>query len=140
MDNRMNWSILLILSLPAIVMAALSLKGYTQGIELYLWLFIGLFTVTVVLKNVDHHVYIHLILIGLFWGMINSLIQSLFFDMYLAHNSSAALGFGKLPDTMNPRLIVLLIGPATGVGTGVAMSGASYILRFIMPVLNAFLK
>lgn len=136
----MNWSILFILSLPAVLMAALSLKGYTQGIELYLWLFIALFTITVVLKNVDHHVYIHLLLIGLFWGMINSLIQSLFFEMYLAHNSSAAVGFGKLPESMNPKLIVLLIGPATGVGTGMVMSGASYILRFIMPVINTFIR
>ncbi len=137
-QNNMNWSIILILALPALVMGVLSLRGYTQGIEVYLWILLALFNILVVLKNQPAHPFMHLLLIGLFWGIINAITQSMNFDLYLANNLRAAASFSKLPPTINPRLIVLIIGPLSGLGAGIAMSAFAFILKKTLPFLPIF--
>jgi len=116
-------------------MGILSLKGYTQNIELYLWLFLGLFTVLVMLKNVDSTMwmFIQLLIIGLFWGILNGMVQSAFYEMYVANNVRAAAGFSKLPQNMSPRMVILLIiGPMTGAATGFAMGVLSIVARKVI--------
>ncbi len=134
----MNWSIILILALPALVMGLLSLRGYTQGIEVYLWILLALFNILVVLKNQPAHPFMHLLLIGLFWGIINAITQSVSFDLYLANNLRAAASFSKLPPNINPRLIVLIIGPLSGLGVGVVMSGVAFLFKKLLPFIPIF--
>ena len=136
--NTMNWSIILILALPALVMGLLSLRGYTQGIEVYLWILLALFNILVVLKNQPAHPFMHLLLIGPFWGIINAITQSVSFDLYLANNLRAAASFSKLPPNINPRLIVLIIGPLSGLGVGVVMSGVAFLFKKLLPFIPIF--
>ena len=53
-------------------------------------------------------------LVGFFDGVFNSIVQSAFFDTYLANNPKFAEGFGPIPGGLDPRLFVLIAGPFVG--------------------------
>ena len=135
----MNWPIIIILSIPALVMGLLSLRGMSQGIEVYLWILLAVFAILVILRNNPQHPFMHLILIGLMWGVLNGITQSANFDLYLANNARAALSFSKLPSSINPRLVVFfVIGPLSGLGIGVLMAVTGFIFKKILPFLPIF--
>lgn len=128
----MNWYVILILSAPAVIMGLLSLKGLTQNKELYLWMSLGTICIGYIFFYVHAHPFFHLFTIGLLWGILNSVIQSLFYDLYIAHNPKAAAGYAKIAKSMNPRFIILLIGLATGTATGLVLGAMSWIIKKLL--------
>lgn len=128
----MDWSITIILSLPALVMGLLSVKGYTQNKELILWLSLGLLCVLYIFFYVKGRPFFHLFTIGMLWGILNSSIQSIFYPTYIANNPKAAKGYSKLSSKYNPRIIILLIGLGTGVATGIVFGAISWIAKILL--------
>ncbi len=128
----MNWTVIFFLSIPAIVMGFLSLKGYTQNKELYLWLGLGAFCIAYIFFNVHSHPFYHLFLIGLFWGILNSTVQSFFYSTYIANNPKAAISYNKLALSMNPQFAMILIGVGTGIGIGIALGAVSWIVKKLL--------
>ena len=63
----MDWKVIGILSAFGLVMGLLSLKGFTQKIEPFLWLLFTIATALVISKNVNSGIFLHGLLIGLFW-------------------------------------------------------------------------
>jgi hypothetical protein len=125
----MNWQIIFLLSLPAIIMGLLSLRGFTQNKELTLWFGLGALCIAYVFFYIHSHPFYHLFIIGLFWGILNSLVQSLYYSTYISHNAKAAVGYNKLSKSMNPRFIIILIGIGTGTGIGIALGAVSWIAK-----------
>ena len=124
----MDWKVIIILSAFGLIMGLLSLKGFTQKIEPFLWLLFTIATALVVSKNIDSGTFLHGLLIGLFWGVINALTQSIFFDTYIANNPQARENFDKIT-FVQPRYFVLITGPVIGLVTGVVLGGLSLLLR-----------
>lgn len=129
MLENIHWTIIFFLSLPSIAMGFLSLRGYTQNKELYLWLGMGALCIAYVFFYVHSHPFYHLFIIGLFWGILNSAIQSLYYKTYISFNSKAKSGYNKLAKSMNPRLVMILIGLGTGTGIGIALGTVSWITK-----------
>jgi hypothetical protein len=125
----MDWSITVLLSLPALIMGLLSVKGYTQNRELKIWLTIGLLCVAYIFFFVHGRPFFHLFFIGLLWGILNSTIQVIFYPTYIANNPNAAKGYSKLSKKQNPRLVMLFIGLATGAATGLVFGAISWIAK-----------
>lgn len=131
MKNKvMNWTLILLLSTFSLVMGILSVKGYTQKLEPFLWLLFGIITSLVLSKNVDHKTFIHGLLTGLCWGICNGVLQSVFFDQYLANNPSLQASFKK-STFIQPQYFVLITGPAIGLITGAALGGLALLFRKI---------
>ncbi len=128
----MNWLAIFFLSLPAILMGSLSLKGFTQNRELFLWLGLGALCIAYIFFYVHSHPFYHLFIIGLFWGILNSAVQSSFYNTYIANNPKAAASYEKLASTMNPRLAMVLIGIGTGTGIGIALGAVSWITKKLL--------
>ena len=85
----MKWTLVAILSVPAFVMGSLSIFGLTQGIELFLWLGFAAGAAGLLAKYLESRLLIHTLLVGLLWGLVNGVLQSLFFPTYLANNPAA---------------------------------------------------
>ena len=128
----MDWSITIILSLPALIMGLLSIKGYTQNKELKLWLSLGLLCVIYIFFFVHGRPFFHLFFIGLLWGILNSSIQSIFYPTFIANNPKAAQGYSKLSKKHNPRIIIILIGLGTGIATGLVFGAISWIAKKLL--------
>ena len=126
----MNWTVIILLSSFGLVMGLLSIKGYTQKLEPFLWLLFGIITSLVLSKNIDSRTFLHVLLIGLFWGLLNGITQSVFFDQYLANNANLHERF-KQSTFIQPRYLVLVTGPVIGLITGLVLGGLTLLLKKI---------
>ncbi len=126
----MNWTIILLLSSFGLVIGLLSINGYTQKIEPLLWLFFGIIAALILSRNIDTRTFFHALLVGLFWGILNGIIQSAFFEQYLANNANLQERF-KQSSFIQPRYLVLLIGPVIGMITGLVLGGLTLLVKKI---------
>lgn len=110
----MNWKLIFGLTAFGILMGVLSLFGYTEGIELILWLVIAVLCAVVIAKVCSAKFFLTGLLVGLFDGVFNSILQSAFFSTYLTNNPKVATGFGPIPGGLDPRFSVLITGPFVG--------------------------
>ena len=123
----MDWKIVLLLSTIGIVMGLLSVKGYTQKIEPVLWLLFGIATSLILSKNLEPP-FLHGLLIGIAWGLLNGLIQFTFFDTYSTNNPLLQQRFQKTT-FVQPRYFVLLTAPVIGLVTGLILGGLSLLFK-----------
>ena len=126
--KSMDWKIIAILSTIGLLMGLLSVKGFTQKIEPFLWLLFGIATSLILSKNMEQRLFLHGLLIGIAWGVCNGLIQSAFFDTYLANNPALQQNFQK-KSFISPRYFVLVTGPIIGLITGLILGGLSLLLK-----------
>jgi hypothetical protein len=124
----MNWTLLVLFSFFGVVMGFLSVKGYTQRIEPFLWIAFMLIVALVFSKNIEYRLFLHGLLTGIAWGIINGGIQSYFFDSYVANNPAAHKNFEKIT-FVHPRYFVLITGPVIGAITGIVLGGLILLFR-----------
>lgn len=126
----MNWTIILLLASFGLVMGLLSIHGYTQKLEPFLWLLFGIVASLVISKNIHNKPFLHALLIGLFWGVLNGVIQSLFFDQYLTNNPNVQERFQQ-SRFIPARHLVLITGPLIGLITGIVLAGLAWLFKKI---------
>ena len=126
----MNWTIILLLASFGLVMGLLSINGYTQKIEPFLWLFFGLIAAFILSRNVTNKPLVHALLIGLFWGILNGAAQSVFFDQYLTNNPRLEERF-KQSAFIQPKWLVLITAPLIGLVAGVLVAGLTWLFKRI---------
>lgn len=126
--KTMDWKVIIILSAIGLIMGLLSVKGFNQKLEPFLLLLFGIETSLVLSKNIDHKTFLHALLIGLAWGVINGMTQSVFFDTYLANNPQLQQNFQKTT-FMQPKYFVLVTGSVIVLITGLVLGGLSLLLK-----------
>ena len=126
----MNWHLILLLSLFGILMGTLSVLGFTKKAEPLLWLVIGLFTAFMVSRKITEMMFWHGFIIGIFWGCLSSLLQSIFFQTYLKNNPKYAEAFQK-NQKINSRYLMLVVGPLMGLLTGTVVGGFAWFIQKI---------
>ena len=124
----MNWTIILLLASFGLLMGLLSINGYTQKIEPFLWLVFGIIVAYILSRNINNKPLLHALLIGLFWGVLNGASQSAFFDQYLTNNPSLQERF-KQSTFIQPRWLVLISGPVIGLITGILIAGLTWLFK-----------
>jgi hypothetical protein len=129
-SKNMNRVLILLLSPVGIIMGLLSIKGYTQKMEPFLWLLFGIITALVLSRNTDNKTFLHALFIGLFWGVLNGVTHSVFFDQYLANNTNLQERF-KQSTFIQPRYFVLVTGPVIGLITGLVLGGLVLLFKKI---------
>ncbi|MEI9945775.1 MAG: hypothetical protein WDN26_16340 [Chitinophagaceae bacterium] len=129
-SKTMNWTLILLLSSFGMVMGILSVNGYTQKLEPFLWLLFGIITSLLLAKNVEYKTFLHALIIGLSWGVFNGLLQSIFFDKYLANNPSVQDSFKKVA-FMQPRYFVIITATVIGLITGAVLGGLALLFKRI---------
>ena len=115
----MNWKLIFALSLFGVAMGIASLFGLTGHIEPLLWIVIFVFYAWWIAKHCSGKYFLHGFLVSVLNGVWISLIHSALFETYIRNNPEMTAGFQNLPKSINPRLLVLIIGPIIGVLTGV---------------------
>jgi len=125
--EAIDWKLVLLLSAIGIIMGLLSVKGFTQKIEPFLWLLFGIATSLILSKNTDRP-FLYGLAIGIGWGVLNGITQSAFFDTYLANNPSIKQTFQK-KTFVPPRYLGLISAPVIGLITGLTLGGLSILLK-----------
>lgn len=124
----MNWVLILSLSMFGILLGFLSVFGLTKRAEPLLWLVVGFFTIFVLYQKISELIFWHGFAIGIFWGCLNSLIQSLFFKTYLKNNPKYTEAYNK-SSRLKPRYLILIVGPLLGLLTGAVLGGLAWFVQ-----------
>lgn len=124
----MNWIVVSILSCCGLLMGMLAVNGLTHKIEPFLWLMFAVIATMVVSKNVEGRVFLHGLLIGVMWGVLNGLTQCAFFDSYIAANPAFKGNFDKIT-FMPARLFPLVTGPIIGTAAGLVLGGLCFVAK-----------
>ena len=122
----MNWKIIILLSIAALIMGPLSVFGFTQGLEPFLWLIFAVAAGVILSRTVKTRLLAHALLIGIVWGILNGLIQAIFFETYLANNPTNAEEFRSVT-FVNARFVPLIGGPIPGIIAGLVIFVVSKI-------------
>lgn len=124
----MNWVLILSLSSFGVLLGILSVLGFTKKAEPILWLIAGFFTVFMLYQKETGLIFWHGFIIGVSWGFLNSIIQSIFFETYLKNNPKYTAAFSK-SSHLKPRYLILLVGPMLGLLTGAVLGGLSWFVQ-----------
>lgn len=134
----MNWTLIALLAIPGLMMGLLSVKGYTRGIEPYLWLVLSLFAALVVARSAGQRPFLHGLSVGLAWGLLNGIIAAALFSIYIRHNPEVTQSLQSGSTTRAPQMMFLLGAPLIGLATGAVLGllcwGASYLVRAAPPL------
>lgn len=114
----MNWKLIFALSLFGVAMAIAALFGLTRGIEPFLWLGIFIFYAVWIAKHTTEKHFMYGFLVSVINGVWIGLIHSAFFSTYIANNPDMMENYQKLPQSLSPRVMMLIIGPLIGAVTG----------------------
>ncbi len=111
----MNWKLILALSLFGVAMGIGSLYGLGK-LEPLLWLVIFIIYAWVIAKRAPGKYFLH----GFLTSVVNSIwitaIHAVFFTTYVQNNPQMTEG---VPAGMNPRLLMIILGPLFGALIGV---------------------
>ena len=117
----MNWKLILSLSGFGVLMGVLSVLGFTQGVEGWLWLALGIFCAGWMGTKLAERRFLHGFLTGLIGGAVAPVIQAVFFSTYVANNPEFMDAVGQLPPGISPRLIAVVAIPVGGLLSGVVL-------------------
>jgi len=126
--KSLDWLYILILAEFGVVMGVLSVNGLTRNIAPYLWVVFSGISAWVLVKKVQRNLFVHGLILGVFWALINALIQSLFFDSYLVHNPVHVSVFAEIP-FINPGYLTILVSPVYGLLMGVFIGAVALLIK-----------
>ena len=126
----MKWKTILLLSLFGILMGLNSVFGIVKNIEWLLWLIIAIVSAYILNKQTKKLLVTHAVITGLFMGILNAIIQSSLFDMYLANNPEIE-GFKQWPITIEPQDFLLMAGPFMGIVYGLVIGLFALLIKKI---------
>ncbi len=128
----MQWTLVALLSIPGLLMGLLSVKGHTRGIEPFLWVVLAVFAALVISRTAGSRYFIHGLVVGVSWGVLNGLTAAALFSIYSQHNPEVMQrmqGASKLAPQVMFLMSAPLIGLATGIMLGLMCWGASSVIR-----------
>jgi len=127
----MNWKLIVSLSLFGVAMGLTSLFGYTQGIELFLWIIIAGICGMLLAKKVQGKLFFHGLFVGILDGALSGIVQTLFFSTYIANNAEAIARFQDGTFSLSP-LFTLMTGLVVGLVYGGFLGGVAVLMGKVM--------
>ncbi len=132
----MNWTIILLLVFIGAAIAVASLFGLLHSrYEIVYWLVLAVASGFVIAKTCNR-TFMHGVIVGLFTGIIGSIIQAVFFDTYLENNPSSLDGFTNLTTSLEPQYVLLFSGPFFGIAYGIVVGLIAFALKKISGTKN----
>jgi hypothetical protein len=115
----MRWTLIFLLSLFGLVMAAATVGAIVpSNVAQVLWLPIFLISAYVIAVRAGGRFFMH----GLAVGIVNSfwitVIHGLFVETFMANNPEEASMLASMPLPHRPRIMMALVGPLVGVVSG----------------------
>ncbi len=124
---KINWILVLSISMFGLAHGILSLFGLVQGWEMTIWISLALLSVVILVIKVNSKIFLNGLLAGLGITLFTGLPQSLFLDTYLVANPQYA---EDLDSERNYSLFILWFIPVFGSIYGSLIGFISLVPRF----------
>ena len=128
----MNWKLIFLLSLFGVAMAFATVFGLSRPIELLLWLVIFVVYAIIIAKKVERKYFLHGFLVSVINGVWIGIIHSAMFSTYVANNPEMMESYQKMPQSLSPQVMMLVMGSIVGAVTGVIAGLFALIAAMIM--------
>jgi len=114
----MNWKLLLQLSMFGLAMGIATVFVIPSNFEPLFWLAIFVTCAAIIARKCSRRYFLH----GLMLSLINSVwvtsAHVLLFDTYSAKHTSEIAMMASFPGGLSPRLLMILMLPLIGIGSG----------------------
>ena len=124
--QNLNQKIILQLGFFGVLMGIVTIMGWGQNMEIFMWLFMIIAASLIIKKNIQKHLFIHCILIGLSWGVDCTIIQALFFNLFTTNNP--IYGLQNLSQLILPVELLLI-------GLGIVIGGLSGLILYSVQLI-----
>ena len=125
--QNLNQKIILKLGFFGVLMGLVTIMGWGQNMELFIWLFMTIAASIIIKKNIKKQLFIHCMLIGLSWGVDCTIIQALFFDLFTINNPIYSID--KLNHYVLPAELLLI-------GLGIIIGGLSGLILYSVQLVT----
>ncbi len=119
--KTLSIKLILLLSLFGLAMALGTVFVIPSNIEPVFWLAIFVVCARLIAQCCSEKYFLHGLLVGLANCVWVTSFHILFFDSYLARHGQEAAMMKTMPLPDSPRLMMLMMGPAVGVVSGVVL-------------------
>lgn len=124
----MNWKLIFSLSLFGLAMAVATLFGLGV-LEPLLWLAVFLIYAWVIATRGPGKYFLHGFLVSIVNSIWITIIHAAFFDTYIKNNPQMVKG---VPPGINPRVLIIVMGPIVGALLGVIAGLFAFIASKIV--------
>ena len=125
--QNLNQKIILQLGFFGVLMGIVTIMGWGQNMEIFIWLFMIIAASVIIKKNIQKQLLIHCMLIGLSWGVDCTIIQALFFDLFTMNNP--IYGLENLSQFIFPAELLLI-------GLGIIIGGLSGLILYSFQLIT----
>lgn len=116
----MNWKIIFYLTLVSVVIAIASVFGiFNSNFMPLIMLIFSVAAGYVIAKKSNSQLFMNGVMVGLFSGILISVIQAVMFDTYLQHNIESLDGFKNITGALPTTSVILFLGPFIGIIYGI---------------------
>jgi len=117
----MNWKLIFQLSLFGLAMGVSTVFFISSTAEPFFWLVIFIISAYLIATRAANHYFLH----GVALGVANSIwvtgAHVLLFAQYIANHPREAAMMSSMPLPTHPRVMMLIMGPAIGVISGIIL-------------------
>src|SRR4051812_45417860 len=119
--RTMNWKLILQLSMFGLAMGLATVFVIPSNIEPLFWIAIFVVCAYIIAMKCPGRYFLH----GLMVSIVNSVwitaSHLVLFDRYIANHAQEAAMMASMPLTVSPRLMMVVMGPVIGAGSGVVL-------------------
>ncbi|HMQ69180.1 MAG TPA: hypothetical protein PKA90_09275 [Ignavibacteria bacterium] len=116
----MNWKIILYLTLASIVIGIASVFGiFNSNFMPLVMLIFSVISGYIIAKKSNSQLFMNGVMVGLFSGIVISVIQAVMFDTYLLNNKDSLDGFTSITGAMPTTSVIIFLGPFIGLVYGI---------------------
>ena len=126
----MNWKIILLLTLLGTAIAVASVFGVINSNNILIYMLI--FSVVsgfIISRTCETAPFMSGVMVGLFTGILGSVVQAVMLNTYLQNNPGSLDGFKNITGDMAPQYVLLFSGPFFGIGYGIVAGLVAFLMR-----------
>lgn len=123
---RLNWELVAALAPVGLVMGFLMVGGAGLPTIPIAWMVACAVTALAIARWGESRWIARAVTIGVVWGVLHNVVESVMFDSYLANNPGFEDALSN-PDFFPARYFVLLTGPVAGFATGLLVAAMTWV-------------
>jgi hypothetical protein len=127
--GRMNWKLILQLSLFGLVMGIGTVFVIPSTIEPFCWLVVFVISAYAIAQAAPDQPFVHGVLVGLANSVWVTASHVLLIHQYLPRHVREALTMRSMPLPRHPRVMMLLMGPVIGLASGIILGLFALVAR-----------
>lgn len=131
-EHKMNWPLILQLSLFGLAMGIGTVFFISSGIEPFLWIAIFLISAFLIARECAHRRFLHGLIVGVANSFWITATHILFFTHYMGSHPREAAMMKHMPLPTWPRLMMVVTGPVVGIMSGILIGALALIAGHFM--------